>query len=174
MNQKIILTAKNRIAAQEIIARYRKGRRTRHLQRLGIMILTILNLINFFFDFSSEVFLNRISRYSFINQYGIINTIISMRENVVTNNRGRNEYVGGVTEVPNMVFRNPDLSLGARITFTLCLRYQKVYVPNIRKHLSLDVGADAQEISSYLNELVRVGYITIADEPDDEMISINF
>lgn len=97
-----------------------------------------------------------------------------MSGETVLDSREGNVIAGGFTSVPNSVFRNPKLSLEARVVFTLCLRYQKIWVRNLTEQLVIDTGADDASVKTYIDELVRAGLLTIIKDSDgDDLVTIH-
>ena len=67
----------------------------------------------------------------------------------------------GFTIIPNYILRNPQLSFGARVTYTILLSYawqEGSCFPGQEK-LALDLGVSRQAVNQYLRELKEKGFI---------------
>lgn len=69
----------------------------------------------------------------------------------------------GFTQLPNFVLSSPDLSIGAKITYAMLLKYawyDDHCFPGQTK-LAQDIGSSERSVRTYLKELEASGYITI-------------
>lgn len=96
-----------------------------------------------------------------------------MGADIVLHPDSDNNHGGGFTTIPNIVFRNPTISPGAKIVFALCLRYERVLIFDIRRQLVADIGESIDQIAHYLSELSESGLLTVSSKlSGEEVISI--
>jgi biotin operon repressor len=70
---------------------------------------------------------------------------------------------GGFTQVPNVILRAADLSIGAKLTYAMFLSYawnNDCCFPG-QDRLAADMGMSRSRVTEYVSELDRVGLITI-------------
>ncbi len=70
---------------------------------------------------------------------------------------------GGFTQVPNFILENPDISIGAKITYSMFLKYawDKDCVFPGQETVATHMGISASRVSEYVRELKEVGLIEI-------------
>ncbi len=69
----------------------------------------------------------------------------------------------GFTQVPNCILTDEKLSVGAKLTYAMLLRYawhNNACFPG-QQTLARDMGAGERSIRNYLNELETVGYLEV-------------
>ena len=69
----------------------------------------------------------------------------------------------GFTQVPNFILQNDKLSIGAKLTYAMMLKYawyDDHCFPG-QKTLAKDLGTSDRSVRSYLKELEKAGFITI-------------
>jgi len=69
----------------------------------------------------------------------------------------------GFTQVPNFMLQNDQLSIGAKLTYAMMLKYawyDDHCFPG-QKTLAKDLGTSDRSVRSYLKELEKVGFISI-------------
>jgi hypothetical protein len=68
---------------------------------------------------------------------------------------------GGFTSIPNVVLENTDLTLGARMTYAMLMKYawQKGFCRPAHTSIAKDLGVTDRSVRTYLNELKAKGYI---------------
>ena len=70
---------------------------------------------------------------------------------------------GGFTQVPNFILRDPNLSLGAKVTYSMFLSYawhNDSCFPGQEK-LATDMGMSRSRVAEFISELKAAGLITI-------------
>jgi biotin operon repressor len=70
---------------------------------------------------------------------------------------------GGFTQVPNFILNDPDLSLGAKVTYAKFLQYawyNDSCFPG-QERLAGEIGMSRSRVNEFVKELERVGLITI-------------
>jgi biotin operon repressor len=70
---------------------------------------------------------------------------------------------GGFTQVPNFILKNPDLSLGAKVTYAMFLSYawnNDSCFPGQEK-LAEHMGMSRSRVAEFISELSQSGLITI-------------
>ena len=69
----------------------------------------------------------------------------------------------GFTQIPNLILRNPELTLGAKVTYGLLLSYawQKDNCYPSQDRLAADMGAGERSVIIYLQQLTAAGLISI-------------
>jgi len=69
----------------------------------------------------------------------------------------------GFTQVPNFILENDNLSVGAKLTYAMMLRYAwaKDHCFPGQKTLATDAGMGVRSVVRYINELEERGFITI-------------
>jgi len=70
---------------------------------------------------------------------------------------------GGFTQVPNFILKNPEISLGARLTYAMFLSYawhNDSCFPG-QDRLAEDMGMSRSRVTEFVGELERAGFITI-------------
>src|SRR5215218_2027927 len=69
----------------------------------------------------------------------------------------------GFTQVPNFILKNPDLTVGEKITFAMFLTYawnnDKVFPGQER--LAKDIGVTRMSVSTFIKGLEKKGFLTI-------------
>ena len=69
----------------------------------------------------------------------------------------------GFTQVPNFILKNPDLTVGEKITFAMFLSYawhnDEVFPGQER--LANDIGVTRQSVSTFIKGLEKKGFLTI-------------
>ena len=70
---------------------------------------------------------------------------------------------GGFTQVPNFILKNPELSLGAKVTYSTFLHYawhNESCFPG-QERLAADMGMSQSRVSEFIKELATAGPIEI-------------
>jgi hypothetical protein len=70
---------------------------------------------------------------------------------------------GGFTQVPNFILRDPELSLGAKVTYAMFLSYawhNDSCFPG-QDRLAVDVGMSRTSVTAFIGELEERGLIAI-------------
>jgi hypothetical protein len=70
---------------------------------------------------------------------------------------------GGFTQVPNFILKDGDLSLGAKVTYSMFLHYawhNESCFPG-QERLAADMGMSQSRVSEFIKELERAGLIEI-------------
>ena len=70
---------------------------------------------------------------------------------------------GGFTQVPNFILKDPDLSLGAKVTYAMFLSYawhNESCFPGQDK-LAADMGMSRTRVAEFIGELKHAGLISI-------------
>ena len=70
---------------------------------------------------------------------------------------------GGFTQVPNFILNDPDLSLGAKVTYAKFLQYawyNDHCFPG-QERLAGEIGMSRPRVNEFVKELERIGLITI-------------
>ena len=70
---------------------------------------------------------------------------------------------GGFSQVPNFILRDPDLSLGAKVTYAMSLSYawhNDSCFPGQEK-LAAHMGMSRSRVAEFISELSKTGLITI-------------
>lgn len=69
----------------------------------------------------------------------------------------------GFTQVPNFILENEKLSVGAKLTYAMMLRYawNKGHCYPGQKRLAADAGMGSRSVGRYIRELETTGFITI-------------
>ena len=69
----------------------------------------------------------------------------------------------GFTQVPNYFLRNPDLSLGAKMTYAMLLSYawHDDYCFPGQVRLAQDLAVSERSVRTYMRELEKPGYVTV-------------
>jgi len=70
---------------------------------------------------------------------------------------------GGFTQVPNFILTSTKLGVGAKLTYTMLLKYawsNDACFPG-QARLAQDMGAGERSIRTYLKELEKAGYLKI-------------
>lgn len=70
---------------------------------------------------------------------------------------------GGWTGVPNFILENPDLSVGAKLTYAMLLKYAREEdecFPG-QDRLAQDMGTSRQSVNSYIMSLKKHGFISV-------------
>src|ERR1041384_8258858 len=70
---------------------------------------------------------------------------------------------GGFTQVPNFILKDPDLSLGAKVTYSMFLSYawnNGSCFPG-QERLAADVRMSRPRVTHFISELKNAGLITI-------------
>lgn len=69
----------------------------------------------------------------------------------------------GFTQVPNFILTSPDLSVGAKLTYAMLLKYARENdhcFPG-QQRLAQDLGSSERSVRSYQSELEDAGYIEV-------------
>ncbi len=70
---------------------------------------------------------------------------------------------GGFTQVPNFILRNPDLSAGAKVVYSMFLSYawhNESCFPG-QERLAQDIGLSRSRVTEFISELSRAGLVTV-------------
>ena len=70
---------------------------------------------------------------------------------------------GGFTQVPNFILRNPDLSAGAKVVYSMFLSYawhNESCFPG-QERLAQDIGLSRSRVTEFISELCRAGLVTV-------------
>ena len=70
---------------------------------------------------------------------------------------------GGFTQVPNFILKNPEISLGARLTYAMFLSYawhNESCFPG-QDRLADDMGMSRSRVTEFVGELEQAGLISI-------------
>ena len=70
---------------------------------------------------------------------------------------------GGFTQVPNFILENPDLSMGAKVAYSMFLRYawhNDSCFPG-QETLALSMGMSRQRVGEFIGELQNAGLVTV-------------
>ena len=72
----------------------------------------------------------------------------------------------GFTQVPNFLLTNNDLSVGAKLTYAMLLKYarQDDHCFPGQQRLSEDIGAGERSIRTYLNELEQNNFLEVKQQ----------
>src|SRR5437763_14883228 len=70
---------------------------------------------------------------------------------------------GGFTQVPNFILKNADLSLGAKVTYSMFLHYtwHNDYCFPGQERLAADMGMSQSRVSEFIKELQTAALIEI-------------
>jgi len=70
---------------------------------------------------------------------------------------------GGFTQVPNFILKNANLSLGAKVTYSMFLHYtwHNDYCFPGQERLAADMGMSQSRVSEFIKELETAGLIEI-------------
>jgi biotin operon repressor len=69
----------------------------------------------------------------------------------------------GWTGVPNFILESKDISIGAKLTYAMLLKYARELdecFPG-QDRLAVDMGTSRQSVNAYISELSQVGLITV-------------
>lgn len=69
----------------------------------------------------------------------------------------------GFTQIPNFLLRNADLSMGAKLAYSMFLSYawgNEFCFPG-QETLARDIGVARQSVNRFIGELERAGYIQV-------------
>ena len=80
---------------------------------------------------------------------------------VVIRDPALRQFEGGFTAIPNRILENTDISLGARMTYAMLLKYawQKDFCWPAQERLGLDLGLKSGRIRYHLDELRKAELI---------------
>ena len=69
----------------------------------------------------------------------------------------------GFTQVPNFILTEPNLSIGAKMTYAMLLRYawQNDYCFPGQERLANDMGAGKRSVIRFMAELEKAGFIAV-------------
>lgn len=69
----------------------------------------------------------------------------------------------GFTQVPNFILENDELTVGAKLTYAMMLRYawDKDHCYPGQQRLAADAGIGSRSLGRYIKELETSGFITI-------------
>src|SRR5207249_7037525 len=70
---------------------------------------------------------------------------------------------GGFTQVPNFILKNPNLSVGAKVAYSMFLSYawhNDSCFPG-QERLAEDMGMSRSRVTEFVSELERAGLLTI-------------
>lgn len=72
----------------------------------------------------------------------------------------------GFTQVPNVILINKDLSVGAKLSYAMLLKYawQDDYCFPGQAKLAEDIGAGERSVRTYLNELEAAGFLEVKQQ----------
>ncbi len=81
---------------------------------------------------------------------------------VVIRDPALRQFEGGFTAIPNRILENTNLSLGARLTYAMLLKYawQKDFCWPAQERLGLDLGLKPRMIRYHLDELRKAELVT--------------
>ena len=70
---------------------------------------------------------------------------------------------GGFTQVPNVVLKNKNLSLGAKFCYSMLLMYawQNDFCFPGQEKLAEEIGITPRSVRNHLAELRKIGYISV-------------
>lgn len=70
---------------------------------------------------------------------------------------------GGFTQVPNVILKSPDLSVGAKLTYAMLLSYawQNDFCFPGQETLAGDMGVSKRSVVSFIKELDKSGHVTV-------------
>ena len=70
---------------------------------------------------------------------------------------------GGFTQIPNFILREPNLSIGAKITYSMFLSYawNDDYCYPGQQRLAKDIGVAERSVRTYLKELKEFGLLEV-------------
>jgi len=79
----------------------------------------------------------------------------------VIRDKALRRFAGGFTAVPNVVLRNSDLSIGAKMAYAMLLSYawQEEQTFAAQRTMARDLGCAARSIRRWLNELKEQGFV---------------
>lgn len=74
---------------------------------------------------------------------------------VILKDEGLRQFEGGFTSIPNRILENNDLTLGARMTYAMLLKYawQKDFCFPAQQQLAKDLGITDRSVRTFLTEL---------------------
>ena len=83
-------------------------------------------------------------------------------QTVIVEDPALRQFIGGFTSIPNRILRNPNLSIGAKMAYTMLLHYawQKGFCFPAQTRLAEDLGCGERSIRRWLNELKASGLVT--------------
>lgn len=69
----------------------------------------------------------------------------------------------GFTQVPNVILTNTDLTVGAKLTYTMLLHYawQNHYCFPGQDRLARDMGSGKRSVIRFMAELERAGFVAV-------------
>ena len=70
---------------------------------------------------------------------------------------------GGFTQVPNFILKDPSLSVGAKVTYSMFLSYawqNNCCFPG-QERLAADMGMSRTSVTAFIGELEKVGLVSI-------------
>src|SRR4051794_6280089 len=81
---------------------------------------------------------------------------------VILQDESLKQFQGGFTAVPNRILQNNKLSLGARMTYAMLLKYawQDDFCFPAQESIAKDLGVTDRSVRTFLNELQDSGLIT--------------
>lgn len=81
---------------------------------------------------------------------------------VIIEDESLRQFAGGFTSIPNRILRNGDISLGARMCYSMLLSYawQENFCFPAQTRLAEDLGIGERTVRQYLKELRDAGLIT--------------
>jgi len=87
---------------------------------------------------------------------------VPQERTVVIQDESLRQFVGGFTSVPNRILRNNQISLGARMCYSMLLSYawQEDFCFPAQVRLAEDLGIGERTVRQYLNELRDTGLIS--------------
>ncbi len=70
---------------------------------------------------------------------------------------------GGFTQVPNFILENPDINIGAKLTYAMFLKYawEKDCAFPGQEKLAAHMGISSSRVSEYVKELKELGLVEI-------------
>ena len=81
---------------------------------------------------------------------------------VILQDESLKQFQGGFTAIPNRILQNGELSLGARMTYAMLLKYawQDDFCFPAQERIANDLGVTARSVRTFLNELRETNLIT--------------
>lgn len=85
-----------------------------------------------------------------------------LQRTVVLKDDGLKQFEGGFTAVPNRILENNGLTLGARMTYAMLLKYawQRDFCFPAQERIAADLGVTDRSVRTFLNELRDATIIT--------------
>jgi hypothetical protein len=85
-----------------------------------------------------------------------------IQRTVVLKDASLKQFEGGFTAIPNRILENNGLTLGARMTYAMLLKYawQRDFCFPAQGRIATDLGVTGRSVRTFLNELKENGIIT--------------